>query len=158
MFVLIFGGSTIKVDRDSEIDISDGKVRVQYLREWRTDKAGASSVMDKGTVSHEPAVTPIEEHSSQEEKEIENVGAHFEAAIASTRRKGGRPKNPNSGQQRVWTAIRSILDKKGPMSKWDVLNAVYASCGDVKRTTVDVYANSAPSVRRNYGEWSLISE
>lgn len=152
MFVLIFAGSTIKVDRDSEIDISDGKVKVQYLREWRADMVG-----DKGIIGHTPSA-PIEAVSSQEEKEIENVGAAFQSAMATDRRKGGRQKNPNSGQQRVWAAIRSILGSKGPMSKWDVLNAVYASCSDVKRTTADVYCNSAPSVRRRNGEWSLITE
>lgn len=139
MFVLVYMGNVIKVDRESEINISEGKVQVSHLKQWRTD-AGVNA----------PASVP-----SQDDAVIEGRGAHFMEAMPVSKR--GRKADPNSSLQRVWGTIRTFLKDQEEIHKDQVIAAVSNAHPNIARGTVITYAMKCPDVERNGGRWSLKS-
>lgn len=67
----------------------------------------------------------------------------------------GRKVDPNSAQQRVWTATSKVLSaSKEPMHKDTVLERIVKITGLSLAICIQ-NANKAPGVLRNYGFWSL---
>lgn len=125
----------------------------KVFRQWSTLGNPPATVSEQVLPSNHEV---NESHALPQEEEMLQVANHMLGPVA--KRGGGRKADSNSPFHRITKAILSLLQERGSMVRSEVMEACYATCPELKRTTVDVYAFKVAGVARNWGQWSLKSE
>lgn len=152
MFILNFEGSTITVDRPSEVTIDGSKVSIVRLMDIKVPRMS----MSEAPVSHrgvEDSHRMEERALSKEDEEIEEIGRVF-TERAGIQTSIGRPFSNNTVRGRIRSSVYSAM-KAGLSNRKDIIACVRKEHADISMKQILANVSNLEGIKREYRHWTF---